>query len=96
MFSDYEKKIEKENISEDEFSFEEDSSVTLSCSDLEDDEKQKLNPTLNIIKLFFLIFSFLMIVGMAVHVARVLYPIIEKKIFIYTIVYQLQYSEKNN
>lgn len=80
MFSDYEKKFEKENISKDEFNFEED-------SELEDDKKHTFNPTLNAIKTFFFILSFLMIVGMAVHVARILYLSILKKICIYMFFY---------
>lgn len=81
LFSDAEKKREEEIVSQDEVNKDEYKDA-LSCTAFEKDELHKYNTTVNIVMFILLILSFILIVWIAIYMARILYFIVQKKIFI--------------
>jgi len=97
LFSDVEKKLEEEKVTQDELNIKEEYKDALSCIGFEKDEWYKYNTIVNVVMFALLIMSFLLIVGMAVYVGRILYLIVQKKMFISKILNkELEYREKNN
>jgi len=80
LFSDVEKKIEVEKVSQHELNIKEEYKDALSCIGFEKDEWHKYYTTVNIVMIALLIFTFLLIAGMALFVARTLYLILQKQI----------------
>ncbi|XP_060859884.1 uncharacterized protein LOC132937070 [Metopolophium dirhodum] len=77
-----EKKLEEEKVSQDELNIKEEYNDALSCTGFEKDGWYKYNTIVNVVLFTFLILSFILIVGIAVHVGRIVYLIVQKKIFI--------------
>jgi len=81
LFSDVEKRREEEIVSQDEVNNDEYRDA-LSCTAFENDVLRKYNTIINIVMITFLILSFILIVWMAIYMARIIYFIVQKKIFI--------------
>ncbi|NP_001233044.1 uncharacterized protein LOC100573855 [Acyrthosiphon pisum] len=77
-----EKKVEEEKVTQDELNIKKEHKDALNCTGFEKDEWYKYYYIVKVVVFTLLISSFLLIVGMTVHVARILYLSLQKKIFI--------------